>query len=315
MISSRGPNALARVRENETRMTLDRRSLRARWPLCIILAALEIVTSSTFALAGDVDQRSHIDQFVREAVANELGAQQHDHSLWRYREIKREDGKTQSIVVVETRQCDLDRVVAVNGRPLGPGPAKNEDLRIQHLISDRKALEDQRRKEDHDFAGELRLLRMLPDAFIYRETGRSGSLVKLDFRPNPDFRPSDREGDVFHHMSGTVWFDASQKRLARISGRLTSEVKFGWGILGHLAKGGTFFVEQRDLGGGHWELATLDVNMNGKILFFKTINVKETLRNSDFKPVPANVTLEEAAQMIKRESATPTENTDADAKP
>jgi hypothetical protein len=75
-------------------------------------------------------------------------------------------------------------------------------------------------------------------------------------------------------MEGTVWLDMEQKRLVRMSGVLTSDVKFGWGVLGHLAKGGTFVVEQREVGKGHWELTRLDVDMNGKALFFKTIEVK-----------------------------------------
>ena len=42
----------------------------------------------------------------------------------------------------------------------------------------------------------------------------------------------------------------------------------GWGWLGHLDKGGTLLVTQQDLGSGHWELTMLDVEMNGKALFF-----------------------------------------------
>jgi hypothetical protein len=47
----------------------------------------------------------------------------------------------------------------------------------------------------------------------------------------------------------------------------------------------------------------MDVNMNGKALFFKTIDVKQEVRNSNFKPVPAGVILQQAALMLMRDSA------------
>jgi hypothetical protein len=72
--------------------------------------------------------------------------------------------------------------------------------------------------------------------------------------------------------------DANQKRLAEISGKLMSEVKSGGGVLGHLDRGGTFLVKQQDLGSGHWEITMLDVQMIGKALFFKTIDVAEKTR-------------------------------------
>jgi hypothetical protein len=62
-------------------------------------------------------------------------------------------------------------------------------------------------------------------------------------------------------------------------------------------------VEQREVGKGHWELTRMDVNMNGKALFFKTIDVKQEVRNLNFKPVPSGVTLQQAALMLKRDSA------------
>jgi hypothetical protein len=105
-------------------------------------------------------------------------------------------------------------------------------------------------------------------------------------------------------MSGTLWLDVEQKRLARMSGTLTSEVTFGWGILGHLEKGGTFTVEQAEVGKGHWELTLLDVNMNGKALFFKTIDVKQNVRNFNFKSVPRELTLQRAAELLKSDSTT-----------
>ena len=45
-------------------------------------------------------------------------------------------------------------------------------------------------------------------------------------------------------MAGTILIDPDQKRLARLNGHLVENVDFGFGILGHIAKGGTFEIER-----------------------------------------------------------------------
>ena len=56
-------------------------------------------------------------------------------------------------------------------------------------------------------------------------------------------------------MEGKMSIDSREKRLEGIEGILTSEVKFGDGLLGHLDKGGTFSVRLQNTGSGHCGLA------------------------------------------------------------
>jgi len=242
------------------------------------------------------------NELVREVIANEIQKQAQDHSNWQYMESKKEGGEVQLLEIVGTHQGDIHRVIAVNGHPLSVTEARKEDARIHRLVSNRQPLESAYRKEKEDFNNELHLLRMLPDIFVYRYAGEEGSLVKLQFKPNPAFHPSGHEAQVFHEMEGIIWVDPKETRLARMSGRLTREVKFGAGILGYLDAGGTFDVEQQEVANGFWELTRLDVNMNGRMLFFKTISVKQNVENYDYKPVSANITLQQAAELLERGS-------------
>jgi Tfp pilus assembly PilM family ATPase len=84
---------------------------------------------------------------------------------------------------------------------------------------------------------------------------------------------------------------------------LIDEVRFGGGLLGHLNKGGTFDVKQTMVSPGYWELTVLNVQMNGKALFFKTISVKEKYFRTEFKRVPDDLTVAEAAEMLRKEVA------------
>lgn len=240
------------------------------------------------------------NELIRTVVANELSTHGSDSELWRFRQLHRHGGQTEEFEYVETPKGDLHRLVARNGQPLTADETRKEDERIEELVRNPRAFQRQMRSSEEDAQTERHLVEMLPSAFEYQYVSRENNLVKLSFKPQPSFRPEHREGVVFHNMEGTIWIDPAEKRIAGLEGRLINEVKFGGGFLGHLAKGGTFAVHRRDVGNGHWELTSLDVNMNGRMLLLKTINVHNDDQNSNFRPVRPGITLEEASDLLKR---------------
>ncbi len=80
-------------------------------------------------------------------------------------------------------------------------------------------------------------------------------------------------------------------------------MKFFGGLLGHLDKGGTFDVQQKEVSPKIWEVSVMHVRMNGKALLFKTIDVQEDETYSDFRSVPPDTSLEQAAQRLKEAPA------------
>lgn len=239
-------------------------------------------------------------RLARKVFENEVQAQINDQSLWSYRQLKEEQGKKKVFAVCETNDGEIDRLLEVNGQELNPKQRQAEDQRIQKMLDDPDQMRQQQKKSEEDGKQERELLRMFPEAFRFQYAGMQGNLIKLTFSPNPDFRPSNRAAQVFHHMEGSLLVDGEQKRLAEIEGRLTSPVKFGWGLLGHLDEGGTFLVDQQDMGSGHWQLTTLDVEMDGKALFFKTIAVREKELNTDFQQVPESIRPWQAFELLRQ---------------
>jgi hypothetical protein len=124
--------------------------------------------------------------------------------------------------------------------------------------------------------------------------------------------PNTRQEEVFHHLEGMMWIDPEQKQLARIDGELTSEVKFAGGLLGHLDKGGVFSVRFRQVDSRQWLMAALQVNMSGRALLFKTISVQEEREFEDYRRLPSNFTLREAAELLEK-MPTPPKQTAANA--
>jgi hypothetical protein len=288
------------------RMRCEVHNFRSSFYLAIASVVVLWLLPAAFAQTRASDSNTESpneDALVRDVIHNEIESQWRDSSLWCYREQQQEDSKpNQTLEVCQTKDGDLERLVAVNGRELDSAERRGEDERIQYLISHPEQLRAKQKKEREDGEQERNLLKFFPEAFHFQCQSESGNLVTLQFRPNPYFRPSTRASQVFHHMEGTLVVDAQQKRLVEINGHLTSEVKFLGGLLGHLDKNGTFQVRQQEVGEGHWDLTFLSVHMNGKALFFKTITVLEKKTLFDYRPVPRGETLQQAADFLRRDS-------------
>ena len=144
------------------------------------------------------------------------------------------------------------------------------------------------------------MFKAIPDAFIFKYDGEENGQVRLAFFPNPHYDAPNRELQVFRSLSGKMWVDRAGGRLSRMDGSLFEDVIFGWGLLGRLNKGGTFSVVQSKVGENHWEVVSLDVRMSGHAVVFKTINVKQLQRFTDFRRVSDDLTVAQAYQLLEK---------------
>lgn len=234
---------------------------------------------------------------VREAVSSELAANRTDKSTWAYRESDSADGKHAIYNTVETPQGSIRRMIELNGQPLSPSAAANEARRIENYIHDPSAQAKSRRAANHDDAQATELLKMLPEAFIWTRGTDTGDLVAVNFRPNPDFNPPDMQSRVMGIMEGEMLISKDGHRIRTLKGKLSDDVRIGWGILGRLDRGGTFDIERRMVGDGYWQITATHVHIGGHALLFKTIGQQEDDVKTDWKPSTAK-TLEEAAQQL-----------------
>lgn len=289
--------------------------LRTPWIGTVIFLAIMTITAGASFSAKAQGSKSKTDvksgssrdgkidaqQLARDVLTNELKAEQKDNTLWRFRKAEWQNGKEQLYDVIETKHGDVSRLLAENGKPLNAEQQRAENARIQKLTNESDEMKKQVQTLKQDGDQETKLLAMLPDALLYHYASRKGDLVRLTFKPNPKFHASSHEAEVFHHMSGVMVLNDKVKRLVELRGRLNSEVKFFGGILGHLDKGGTFAVEQADVAGTHWDMTLLDTELNGKALFFKTIAVHEKRVESNYQRVPDDITVGQAAQILRRD--------------
>lgn len=255
------------------------------------------------AQSGPGSENLSANDLVRQVIDNELKMQDQDHSHWMYQVETVKNGVKETSETVGTNQGDLTRLIAKNGHPLDAQEQKAEDQRIQKFLNDPAAQRKKQQESQQDAKQTTQLFSLLPKALNFSYAGRSGDIVKLNFEPNPSFRPPSREAKVFHELEGQMIVNAREKRLMQIDGHLKDEVHFG--ILGHLNKGGTFNVKQEEVAPGHWEITLLKVNMQGKALFFKTISVQQNEVHSHYRQVPDNVTLAQAKDLLDKQALKP----------
>jgi hypothetical protein len=258
----------------------------------------------SLALAGAASAENLTPQeAIERASHNELTA--HDVHPYRFTLRKVDDGKITTKEIIETKDGDVARLIAINDKPLPPAMEAKEIQRLQTLLADPSIQEHRRKREQADADRANEMVRLLPTAFVYEfegiVEGPSGLCYKLSMKPNPDFDPPDRQAEVLHGMAGEIWIDQKEERMVKLNVHLIADVDFGWGIFGKLYKGGTILVEQKDVGHDHWEQYKLRLNLNGKILMFKSLVIDTKEDESDFAPVPADWTYQDAVRALLSE--------------
>jgi hypothetical protein len=266
-----------------------------------MLAGVILVLACCLGTAQTTGQQAPVE-LVKAVIYNEVHPANNYDAHWKYRLEKTLDGKQETREVVETKSGSLDKLLSIAGYPLNDVQQRGEADRILRLSRDpgqqRKA--EQARRKDAEQCNSF--LQMIPNAFVFENAGQDGDLLKITFRPNPNFQAPSREGKVLQQMAGEMWVDARQKRLVSIDGQLVNEVKFGGGLLGHLEKGGQFGVKRAELATGDWEVTEINVNMHGKALLFKSISVQQKEIHSNFERVPEDLTLGDAANLLLQQA-------------
>ena len=278
-----------------------------------LLAGASLAQQSTACSA-----RVEPGELVRKTVANEIRASKDDSARFMFRSTKATPKGSVTKIYIETKEGTAGMVVAYNGKPLSPEQRKAELARIERFLKNPDELAKKRRQEQQDADRTLRIVRALPDAFLYeyagqqQETatvGRLGDpLVVLKFRPNPRYEPPSRVEQALTGMEGVLLLDTRCHRLASIDGTLFKDVSFGWGILGHLDKGGHFLVQQQEISDDYWAISSMKLDITGRVLLVKSLVFSMTEVFSDFKQVPKDITFAQAVEMLEKEETVFAEN-------
>jgi len=317
--------AIVKCGSNSSSNFVSRNSISRNSVACAIAHtgawALLLAVASFATQPATVSSYRDPADLVRKAVQNEIKAANDDTAHFLFRGTKTTPKGSTTRLYVETKEGTAGLTVANNGKPLTPEQRQAEEARVERFIKNPEELKKKRTQERENAERTLRIVRALPDAFLFEYAGEEQSsagigragdpLVKLKFRPNPQYQPPSRVEEVLTGMQGYVLVDAVCNRLASIEGTLFKEVGFGWGILGHLDRGGRFMVQQQEVGDNLWEISKMSMSFTGKILLVKNLSITSTEVFTDFKHVPSDLTFTQAVELLKKEESSVAENSAA----
>jgi hypothetical protein len=234
-------------------------------------------------------------QIIQRAVDNERTADQNDHSNWIY--LEESDKPKEHILqwVAGTQHGNVERVLEKDDLQLTE--SRQREL-IEKYLHDTRAQNKQVAEANHDNKQIDDLMKLLPMAFVWTQTGATATTTSLHFDPAPNFHPPTREARVFSAMTGDLVVDNQYQRICKIKGHLIHDVTFGGGLLGRLKERSSFSLEQQQVGPSVWELTQIHVHLEGNALLFKSVSLEQDDKRSRFLTEPADISLEQAAGTV-----------------
>jgi len=185
----------------------------------------------------------------------------------------------------------------IDGAALSPDQRRQDDARIDRLMKDPRPLLKLKQEEDDDEVKLQKVMSLMSQAFVYEYDGAEEGLVRVKFRPKPDYVPPTYEARVIHSLAGTVLIDPEHKRLAKVTGQLMNRVDFGYGLLGRVDSG-SVELGRVEVGPLQWKTAFINIHFSGRAVVFKTINKEQYERRSDFRAVSDELNLADAKNML-----------------
>lgn len=260
-------------------------------------ALLLIGLMSCAALAQKPTRPASADDLalIERASANEL-AELENPKPYQYQERLDWNWGSETRSVIETPEGRADRIVLFGGEPLSPDQQAKQQHRLEKLLSDHDAVKNELKDQKSETQRRMRMVKAFPKAFFFDFAIAEKGLLRFNFRPDPEFSPKDRETQMYRGMEGSVWIEPAQERIVRIEGKLVKDVSFGWGIVGHLYKGGIYEIAQTQISPGKWRITRLDVDLKGKMFLFNSFRFQRKEFNSRFHQVSSEMTFQEAVQ-------------------
>src|ERR1700761_3507774 len=206
-------------------------------------------------------QAQTAQQIIQQAADTELAADHNDHANWVF--LEESDKPKEHILqwVASTQSGSVERILEKDSRPLTEAEQREQ---IQKYLLDPRAQKKQIAEANHDNQQIDDLLKLLPEAFVWTQTGATATTTSLHFDPAPNFHPPTREARVFSSMTGDLVIDNQQHRICKVKGHLMHDVTFGGGLLGRLKERSSFALEQQQVGPSVWELTQIHVHLEGK---------------------------------------------------
>lgn len=242
-----------------------------------------------------------------EATNNEVLVIQHPNAFLRYRYHTVDDKGDQTRDTIETPDGSVARLIERNGHPLTTAEDAAERTRLNAILQNPSGFARHIKREQENKKMGVKLIREMPDAFLWTyapgqpqlpgHEGASGTLVVVDFKPNPKWSAPDMESEPLTGVEGRAWIDPQARTVVHLEATLTHAVNIGWGMVAHIYPGGTAKVDQVNAVGQRWIVRHIVEQLTLRALLVKTVNQRLQFDTSDYQAVKP-ITFQEAIKIL-----------------
>src|SRR5947209_8766555 len=135
--------------------------------LAVLLSSAPILVAQSPGLSAD--------DLARRVIENEMRAEDQDNSHWMFQvETRKPESGSMVDEVIQTAKGELERPVLINGHPPTKAEEEKAEARIQQFMNNRNAAQKSRKEKSEDYSRSRRMLKMLPEAFLYSYGERRG---------------------------------------------------------------------------------------------------------------------------------------------
>jgi hypothetical protein len=238
-------------------------------------------------------------ELIGDACHNEL-QQREKGTLWSYVAERHSNNHVFREQVIETVDIPVRHLLTVDGYPPTLLQMKEENDQHRELLNNASRRHTIQKQQDNDDKKMEELLRLIPEVFVFEDQGKEGQSERIAFHPNPGFKPKTYEQRILHALDGRVFIDLHDKRIARLSGSLGTTVEFGYGVIGHVERGGTTEITRVHLSPGDWKTSAEKLDIDGRFVVLKTINKHQDESRTGFEPVAPDTTFAQALDEMKK---------------
>jgi hypothetical protein len=264
-----------------------------------------VVALLLLAAGGLPGQSSQAAHHVVDTMLLHVGNTGEHSNLYMYMSEERSDrtsGHLWTERVAETSVGKVRLLVAEDGQTLNPGRAAAERARLADIAAHPEAFQRREQAVKGDEQHAEQMLVLLQKGFLFEEPRVEGGDLQIAFRPDPAYQPLSLEERVMHGMSGSILVDERTMELHRIEARLPADVSLGYGLLGTIHAGSSFSTTHEPEPGNEWKTSALDTEIDGKVLFFKSIGKRESVVHRDFKLLQSDISVPQAVKMLESSS-------------
>lgn len=182
---------------------------------------------------------------MREAFTNQDGffLQARDYTYLRHQETRRLDSQGR---VTSTSSTDHEitilygepyhKLICKDSRLLSADEARKEQKKLDNELASRAANQDRRRREaEREREEQRKALAEVAEAFDWKleaeEAIGGRPMWMMRATPRRGYRPRSRQAKVFTKMSGRLWIDQADRRMAKVEATVDDTISFGLFLL------------------------------------------------------------------------------------